>query len=181
MRYAVELFFDKEMEGELYRIIHKIADAGLSTKFLEWKTRPHIALGCFHDANEEKCKRVLDDFARKHRNMRAYLDSVGMFVDTKVVFANPHMSQSMYDMHRELHGMLSWCDTAGEEWYLPDCWAPHCTLAMTAGDGEEVFFKVSDLVLHEFHKLAGYYAEIGLVRIGASTVEEVCTISLLDK
>ena len=95
MRYAVELFFDKEMEGELFRIIHKIADAGLSTKFLEWKTRPHIALGCFHDVDEERCAKVLEEFAQKHRNMRAYLGSVGMFVDTKVIFANPIMNQSM--------------------------------------------------------------------------------------
>lgn len=179
MRYAVELFFDKEMEEELFRIIHKIADTGLSTKFLEWKTRPHIALGCFHDVDEERCAKVLEEFAQKHRNMRAYLGSVGMFVDTKVIFANPIMNQRMYDMHRELHGMLSWCDTTGEEWYLPDRWAPHCTLAMTGGDGEEVFFRVSDLVLHEFHKLAGYYAQIGLVRIGTSTVEEIYTVSLL--
>lgn len=42
MQYAIELFFDEEMEKKLFRYAKRIAEEKLSTKYLEWKTRPHI-------------------------------------------------------------------------------------------------------------------------------------------
>lgn len=44
MQYAIELFFDEEMEKKLFRYAKRIAEEKLSTKYLEWKTRPHITL-----------------------------------------------------------------------------------------------------------------------------------------
>ena len=38
MMYAIEMYFDKETEEKIMRLAQKIADAGLSTKYLEWKT-----------------------------------------------------------------------------------------------------------------------------------------------
>ena len=42
MQYAIDLYFDKETEEKLYNPAKLIADEGLSTKFPEWKTRPHL-------------------------------------------------------------------------------------------------------------------------------------------
>ena len=42
MQYAVELYFDKETEKKLMHLSQRLADEKLSTKFLEWKTRPHL-------------------------------------------------------------------------------------------------------------------------------------------
>ncbi len=39
MKYAVELYFDKETENKLMYLSQRLADEKLSTKFLEWKTR----------------------------------------------------------------------------------------------------------------------------------------------
>lgn len=44
MQYAIELYFDKETENKLFGLAKKIADKRISTKFLEWKTRPHLTL-----------------------------------------------------------------------------------------------------------------------------------------
>lgn len=44
MQYAVELYFDKETENKLMDLAQRLADEKLSTKFLEWKTRPHLTL-----------------------------------------------------------------------------------------------------------------------------------------
>mgnify|MGYP007111799608 CR=1 FL=1 len=54
MQYAIELFFDKETEASLFELAKKVADANLSTKYLEWKTRPHVTLACFNDVDEDK-------------------------------------------------------------------------------------------------------------------------------
>ena len=61
MQYAIELFFDKEMEQDLFDLAQLVADQKLSTKYLEWKTRPHVTLACFEDVDEERCISQLND------------------------------------------------------------------------------------------------------------------------
>ena len=103
MTYAIEIYFEKETEEKIISLARKIADAGLSTKYLEWKTRPHITLACFKDVDEEKCTALLKEFAQKHQSFPAYIGSVGMFTDSKTIFASPMMNDSMYQFQRELH------------------------------------------------------------------------------
>ena len=108
--------------------------------------------------------------------MSAYIASVGMFNDTKTIFASPMMNDSMYEFQRELHEYLKNFDTTGQEWYCPNRWMPHCTLALTKED-EEVFYKASDLILYEFKKMDGEFVSIGLVKI-SFPVDEIYTVEL---
>ena len=119
----------------------------------------------FNDVDEEKCTRLLEKFANEHKAFTAYLDSVGMFNDTKTIFLSPTMTRSMYDLHSELYDLMEEFDKSGWEWYQPDGWVPHCTVALTSEDEEDVFFKASDLILHEFTKIEGMYSSVGLVKI----------------
>lgn len=109
--------------------------------------------------------------------MPAYIGSLGMFPDTKTIFASPIMTRSMYQMQAELHALLSEHDTKGWEWYCPDRWVPHCTLALTREDEENVFYRTSDLLLREFRKIGGEFVAIGLVKI-TRPVEEIYTVKL---
>ena len=59
MQYAIELYYDKETEQKLYNLAKGVADEKLSTKFMEWTTRPHLTLACFNDVDEEKCMEQL--------------------------------------------------------------------------------------------------------------------------
>ena len=52
MQYAIEMYYDKETEEQLFSLAKSVVDAGLSTKFMEWKTRPHLTLACFNDVDE---------------------------------------------------------------------------------------------------------------------------------
>jgi len=71
MQYAIELYFDKVTEQKLFNLAKRVADENLSTKFLEWKTRPHLTLACFNDVDEEKCIKLLKEFAKSHKRMPA--------------------------------------------------------------------------------------------------------------
>lgn len=177
MKYAIELYYDKKMEKQLYNLAKCVADAGLSTKFLEWKTRPHLTLACYNDVDEDKCIDLMRKFAKVHRKMPADIASVGMFNDTKTIFVSPVMNDSMYRFQRELHEYTKDFDTNGWEWYRPDNWVPHCTLVLTNEDDEGIFYKASDLILHEFQKMSGEFVAIGLVKI-SFPVEEICTVEL---
>lgn len=177
MKYAVELYFDQETEEKIFALARKIAEAGISTKFLDWKTRPHLTLGCFNDVEEEKCIQKIQAFAESHKVIPAYIGSVGMFNDTRTIFLSPMMNREMYQLQSELHDQLDEFDTSGWEWYCPQSWVPHCTVALTGEDYDEAFYEASDLVLHEFEKISGMFTEVGLVKI-TFPVEEVYTASL---
>ncbi|MDD5937377.1 MAG: 2'-5' RNA ligase family protein [Clostridiales bacterium] len=177
MQYAIELYFDEETEKKLFHLSKRVADEKLSTKFLEWKTRPHLTLACFNDVDEVGCIQQLKSFALTHKKIPAYLGSVGMFNDTRTIFASPVMNADMYQLQRELHECLKDFDTTGWEWYCPDRWVPHCTLALMMEDAEDNFYRASDLILHEFSKMSGEFVSIGLVKI-TFPVKEIYTIEL---
>ncbi|MCM1183513.1 MAG: 2'-5' RNA ligase family protein [Roseburia sp.] len=177
MQYAIELYFDNETEDKLFGLAKKVAAEKISTKFLEWKTRPHLTLACFNDVDEGECIERIREFAKKHKVLPAYIGSIGMFNDSKTIFVSPVMNSSMYQFQRELHEALNGFDTKGWEWYCPDRWVPHCTIALTKEDADEAFFKASDLLLHEFKKISGKFVSIGLVKV-TFPVEEIFTIDL---
>lgn len=149
----------------------------LKHKVSGMETRPHLTLACFNDVNEQKCTEQLKNFAQNHKVIPAHIGSIGMFNDTKTIFASPIMTQSMYRLQAELYECLKDHDTTGWEWYSPNIWVPHCTLALTGEDEESIFYKASDLILHEFKKMSGEFVAIGLVKI-TFPVNEICTIEL---
>ena len=165
MIYAIEMYFDKATEEKIMDIARKVADAGISTKYLEWKTRPHITLGVFNDIDEKRCTELLERFAAKHKPIKAHLHSVASWSDTKVIYLNPGMTRWLYDLHDEVYELMQEFDTRGWEQYMPKNWVAHCTVALTSEDGEEAFYKANDLILREFTKTDGMYSSVGLVRI----------------
>lgn len=178
MQYAIEMYFDNVTENAIYDLAVKIAERGISSKFLEWKTRPHITLACFNDVDEDKCQRLLEDFAAKHSKKPAYIGSIGMFNDTGTIFLSPVMTKEMYDLQRALQECMNLFDMTGWEWYYPDRWVPHCTIALTKEDPEEAFFDAADLVLHEFKKIRGTFEALGLVKV-TFPVEELYRVELV--
>ena len=80
----------------------KVVDEKISTKFLEYKTRPHITFACFNNIDEEICIEKLKEFAGNHQIMPAYIGSIGMFTDTKTIFVSPIMNSSMFNFQKEL-------------------------------------------------------------------------------
>lgn len=90
--------------------------------------------------DEACCIDKLKGFAQNHKVIPAYIGSVGMFNDTKTVFVSPIMNSSMYQFQRELYEVLQDFDSNGWEWYHPNRWVPHCTIALTGDDESEAFF-----------------------------------------
>ena len=168
MQYAVELYYDEETQNKISALAEMIAQKKISTKFLEWKTRPHLTLACFHDVDECLCIEKLKLFAQNHKTLPVSIDSVGMFNDSKTIFLSPTMTRDMYQFQRELHNSLNGFDTQGWEYYCPDQWVPHCTVALTREDKEEAFFQASEFV------------EIGLVKV-TFPVQEIYTVKLCKK
>ena len=177
MTYAIELFFNKEMENKLFHYVERIAEERISSRFLEYKARPHVALAGFNDVDEKECIEKLKEFAKKQNAIPAYICSLGVFTDTKTIFASPIMTDELHRIHRELHECLCCFDTKGYEWYIPGRWVPHSTVAMMKGESGEAFVKACNLVVREFEKINGVFESIGLVRI-TPYAEEIFTFEL---
>lgn len=177
MKYAIEAYFDRNTEAALAHLAGRVAEEGISTKFLEWKSRPHITLACYNDIDEVDCIPKLKAFAAAKGKLPIAFHSVGMFTDTGTIFASPVGNGALFALQRELHAVLCGYDATGWEWYLPDRWTPHCTLALTGEDGKEAFYRASGLILREFRKMQGAIVSAGLVRI-SFPVEEIYTADL---
>ena len=85
------------------------------------------------------------------------------------------MTRKMYQLQEDLHVAMEEFDKKGWEWYLPDGWVPHCTIALNGEDEEDVFYRTSELVLREFEKMEGKYVALGLVKI-TFPVEEIAAV-----
>lgn len=177
MKYAIELYFDQSTEQELMNLAQLVADQKLSMKYLEWKTRSHLTLACFDDVDERKCVVRLTEFAQSHTQLPAYIGSVGMFTDTRTIFASPIMNDRMFQFQRALCEQMEEFDSTQYGWYHPNRWVPHCALALMNEDNEEAFYQASDLILRRFKKLSGKFTSIGLVKV-SFPVEELFTAGL---
>lgn len=177
MQYAIELFFDPETEEKLLSYPIMLAEANLTMKYLKWQTRPHITLACYNDVDEKECIKKINQFSHKQSILPAYIGSLGMFTDTKTIFASPIMTSSMYRLQRDIHEHLQDFDTTGWEWYLPDRWVPHCGIALMGEDKEESYYKACDMILRKFEKINGKFTAIGLVKI-SFPVEEIFVTDL---
>ena len=107
MMYAIEMYFDKVTEEKIMRLAQKIADAGLSTKYLEWKTRPHVTLAVYNDIDVDRCAQLLEKFANDRKEFPALFDAVGMYNYTKTIFLSPIMTRSLYELHSELYALMT--------------------------------------------------------------------------
>ena len=72
MKYAVELYFDKDTEEKIFKLAQGIANEGISKKYLEWRTRPHITIAIFNDIDIEKCDKILKEIAKDTRTFPAH-------------------------------------------------------------------------------------------------------------
>ena len=125
---------------------------------MEWKTRPHVTLAVYNDIDADRCAQLLEKLADEHRASPAILDSVGMFNDTKTIFLSPTITRGLYDLHSELHALMKEFEASAWKWYKSDGWVPHCTVALTSEDAENVFYEVSDLVFCMSSKSSKAYA-----------------------
>lgn len=80
MQYTVELYFDNETENKLFELAKKIAAEKISTRFLEWKTRPHLTLACFNDSKTIFVSPVMN--SRMYQFQRELQEALNCF-DTK--------------------------------------------------------------------------------------------------
>lgn len=169
MRYAVEMYFDKESENKIWKYIEKIKDSGLGKRYYDWGVKPHVSLGIFNDIDEDRADEVLEEFAKSHKVIPAYLGSVGIFPDSGAIYLAPIVREDLINLNKDLLDAMKELDPNPERWYSPGVWIPHCAVALELD--RDNLAKAADIVIHDFEKLAGEFVSFGFVKVLEPSVE----------
>lgn len=172
--YAVKLHMNVAAELALRHLSGEIALAGLVDDSVLEATRPYITVAVYEDIRREQFIARLTQWAEEKPAQVIQLSQVGAFLKKPAtVFLAPAMTDDLYRLHREFHERFR--DIAYRPWayYLPDIWAPHCTLAedltpYAAGRALEI---VLDLCPH----ISGTVESVSLL-----TLDPVQTLATCD-
>ncbi|KPU26288.1 hypothetical protein TR13x_10765 [Caloranaerobacter sp. TR13] len=132
MPYAIELYVDTESSKTIDEICNKLASEGIS---IDKGTKPHISLAIYEDIPIESFKKELQMFSYKTKPFDITLSSVGMFVtESIVIYLAPTVTKELLGIHSEFHNSFKKYRSKAWDYYLPNRWVPHCTLAMNLND-----------------------------------------------
>ena len=130
MPYAVELFFDQRTDTAVRSLWQWLADEGIATYMASSGSVPHVSLGVFDEADEERLTGVIRQLAATSPPLSLAFNEIEGFVSTGVLFLAPETSPELQSLHDRF------CELLGPDldtmWslYKSDSWVPHCTLAM---------------------------------------------------
>jgi len=127
LRIALTLAFDRQTEAGIERIWHDLDEQNLRGPSTAY--RPHITLAVYDVEDAERFHEKLHPFVGKFNRFPLRLDVLGMFPERGVLFLTPRMTRPLMDFHRAV--IQTFGDEVIAAHLLPDCWMPHCTLAVS--------------------------------------------------
>lgn len=131
MAYAVSAWFDPTLEDQVRAIWRILSEAALSSTLHTGPYRPHVTLGICEELDRGSFS---SDLHRALQTSRAgipvALPSLGVFHnDPPVLFLGVTVSRALLELHALVHRLLARHGRRPHDYFLPDRWNPHCTLA----------------------------------------------------
>jgi 2'-5' RNA ligase len=168
--FAVELFFDPELEKSLKQVWAEVsAAAGAPNTMAEQGHRPHLTLAFFEGGPIENILTGIQIFAGKQRPFEVCLDSVGTFPGPEgVVFLAPIPTQTLLSAHSNLLGWIHGLAEGLGLHYSPGKLVFHCT--MNIGLNEEQLPRVMAAARMTPLPLNGRVETVALLRLPENVV-----------
>jgi len=133
MAFAVVFYFDPATDASVRALWNRIAQAGISTVMATMGIRPHISLAGIESVGLEvgSFYRELEAFAKSTAPLTVNLSAVGTFPTAQgVVYLAPVVSAELLKLHLAFHARLTDLGLTSTEYYRPEQWVPHCTVAI---------------------------------------------------
>ncbi len=148
------------------KLINGLAETGISEQYLSWKHRPHVTIGLWNDVDIRRCDKILEQISFATPIISVKLASIGVFNNTGSVFLAPVMTSQLDNLHKTIHNDFSFCDKKGWEYYLPNNWVPHCSVALNGQDNTENLVKATEYAIKNFYPIYNStFVEMGIVEI----------------
>jgi len=129
MSCAAVLIFDEEAEARIRGAWLALADAAISRSMLPPGFRPHLSLSVGTDFDFERMAGELLPLASATPVFPVGLPSLGVFADTGAVYLGVTPSTALLDLHRRVDTACERVALSLHDWYRPDAWVPHVSLA----------------------------------------------------
>lgn len=130
MPHAVSLWFDPATETAVRALWRALHDEGVSSTFHLGRYRPHLTLAVSGGLRLPAFCDTLDAFAEARAPLEIGFAGLGLFrAKGWAVFLLPTPTAELLELHRDLATLAANHGTLAHDYYLPDRWNPHCTLA----------------------------------------------------
>lgn len=160
--YAIELYFDSQMENQIRLFRESIYKLGIEPVLGKMDDKPHVSLAVFSQMDPEALKKVAFEFSGAIRQFPVQLDAIGVFptIDN-VLYLTPVPTLRLLKTHQEFHRILKQKKLIPSAYYLPNHWVPHCTLEFNLPD-EQLILAVQ-LCKQHFTPIRGWFDRLGVI------------------
>jgi 2'-5' RNA ligase len=160
--YAVELYFDPQMEEDFLRFRNSLYQNGLQPVLSKLGDRPHISLAVFGVIEPQNLIDIATTFVLNRSPFPIHLEAFGAFPNvSNVVYLLPTPSIQLLQWHKDFHAVLLKEKILSSHYYLPDRWVPHCTLEIELPDDQ--FDLAIRLCKKQFTPIHGEIHSLGVV------------------
>lgn len=167
MAFAINLYFDQAAEDIIRGIWRQLAPLEKSKCLTCFNSRPHITLAIYENLDLTQAQERIARFCADFTPFQLKFFQLGIFPHHKgTIFLTPNLTEDLFKIHRHFHELFA--DHLAQEWdyYKPNTWHPHCTLAM------ETPLAYIPLVLEEILKVFTPF-EITIESIGIVSLEPI--------
>ncbi|HEV2124677.1 MAG TPA: 2'-5' RNA ligase family protein [Chloroflexota bacterium] len=179
MPFAVELYLDEETDEAVRAVWRRLAAAKVGGTPPDSRSRPHVTLAAFQEADSHVFEPALAAFAQATPSLAFTLVSLGVFPTSEsVIFFAPVVTRSLLDLHERFHQVLTEVGATSFPYYVPGKWVPHCTIAI--GIPPEHVSTTVELCREGFLPIQGRFTHIGLITYTYRPVMPMCAYPLQD-
>lgn len=180
--YAIEMLFSEGIESYIKKKWEELSFSNITSSIYDIENiRPHVTLAVYEDI--EDITNFKSDFVKYFNDTDSLEElifvDVGVFPTTGTVFIKPTITRKLIDFHEKYHSEFSKYSKHSNEYYLPNNWNPHCTLAINLNQEEVI--KTIMCILEDFKPINGMVTEIGLVHIIHDGVKFVSSDTIISR
>ena len=131
MTFAIHLTFDKSSSNFIKGIFNNLKESKLAPYMFESGNEQHIGLALFDQYDQSLIDQILPEFANSINQFNLNFQGIGIFPGTApVVFLSPLFSKKLRKIHKEMHNRIKNIIKENLDYYKPNKWIPHCTIAI---------------------------------------------------
>ncbi|GGH77161.1 2'-5' RNA ligase [Pullulanibacillus pueri] len=128
--YGFIALFDQETENKIKQVWKKLKEEEISFYAEEVEDRrPHVTLASYNELNVDSFIGDAQEVYKNKAKFKILFHSLGTFLNSGLLFLAPTMTASLLEFHCNHHRGLTKYNDNPDSLYLPNSWAPHCTLA----------------------------------------------------
>lgn len=163
--YAVDLFLDAESSEYIKSIWTELTEKNVGSGLDKQELlEPHITLAVYDEINDkEEFIKKLSAFEGSLKKIKTRFDILGSFPTTGTCLIAPMITEEILSMHRRYYEVMKEYNYSAREYYMPERWNPHCTIATKLKPEElkEVFRCALDV----FEPFEGAFYGIGFYEL----------------